>query len=248
VASLGGGVFIALGDHLFHVRTGVLVHHWHPQWDGQALVVVPIFVVAAAAMLVSASVVLRLVPGRPAFFDRFVEGASGPPGTATEGPTPLAGVRPTGDPGSGHLPVPGLPQVLLAGVAFYLAYALTGWIGTNQPWWCLFVLLDALLLRLWVSFEPWRVLAVGVVIGLGGCAGEAAISAIGLFDYIHRDVAGIPFWLFPLYLHGAFAVVALTRWLEARTWEWSSGGNERRPHEHRGEGRGSAGFRPRTRP
>jgi hypothetical protein len=175
-AIVGGGVFIALGDHLFHVRTGVLLHLWYPQWDDQTLLVYPIFVVAAGAMLATASVVVRRVP------------------------------RPSR--------LPSAKDLLLAGAAFFGAYALTGRIGTEHPWWTFGIL--AVLFAVRVAPDPDRVavLVVGTLIGLGGCAGEAAVSELGLFTYVRSDVAGIPLWLFPLYLHGAFAVVEIVRLLD----------------------------------
>jgi len=48
-----------------------------------------------------------------------------------------------------------------------------------------------------------------VLIGIGGCIGEAVISEWGLFRYYGRYV--VPIWLFALYLHGAPAVVGITR-------------------------------------
>ncbi|QXC62768.1 DUF2878 family protein [Aquihabitans sp. G128] len=169
LAAVGGGTAISVGDHLFHVRTRVLVHHWHPQWDGQTLVVFPIFMAAAALMLAVA--------------------------------TPFVG----------RTPRPSWARVVLAGACFFAAYAFTGQVGTDHPAWCLVVLLATWLLRL--AFEPHRRAAVllGLLIGVGGGAGEAAVSALGLFTYVHQDVAGVPLWLLPLYLHGAPAVLALAR-------------------------------------
>ncbi|MFZ1164831.1 hypothetical protein [Mycobacterium sp.] len=54
---------ICLGDHFFHVRTGILRHHWRPFVDGQSVWVWLIFAVAAAAFVgVAAAVPLRDVP------------------------------------------------------------------------------------------------------------------------------------------------------------------------------------------
>ncbi len=174
-ASVAGGTFIAVGDHLFHVRTDVLEHHWYPQAGGQTLLVFPIFMAAAALML----------------------GAT----AALVAPEP----RPT------------WARAGVAALAFYAAYALTGALGTDHPALTLGLLTAAFLARL--AFEPDRraVVLVGVLIALGGCLGEAAISDLGLFTYAHTDVAGVPLWLVPLYLNGAPAVVALARLVQPET-------------------------------
>lgn len=75
------------------------------------------------------------------------------------------------------------------------------------------------LLALWgvrVALRRERGIAVAtaLVIAVGGVLGESALSAIGEFDYAAPDVIGVPWWLFPLYLHGALTaadVVALVR-------------------------------------
>ena len=59
LASIVGGTFIAIGDHLFHVRTHVLTHFWHPRWDGQTLLVFPLFMGAAAFMILAATPLVR---------------------------------------------------------------------------------------------------------------------------------------------------------------------------------------------
>ncbi|MDR7085845.1 hypothetical protein J2X11_000684 [Aeromicrobium panaciterrae] len=53
--------------------------------------------------------------------------------------------------------------------------------------------------------EPAIVLGSAILIAVGGVLGEAALSAVGEFSYLQPDVIGVPWWLFPLYLHGALA-------------------------------------------
>lgn len=56
-------VTICLGDHFFHVRTGILRYHWGPFADGQSVWAWLIFAVASAAFVGSAAVVpLKDVP------------------------------------------------------------------------------------------------------------------------------------------------------------------------------------------
>ena len=68
--------------------------------------------------------------------------------------------------------------------------------------------------RLALRHERGIAVAACLVIAVGGVVGESALSALGEFDYAAPDVIGVPWWLFPLYLHGALAaadVVALVR-------------------------------------
>lgn len=48
---------------------------------------------------------------------------------------------------------------------------------------------------------------VSCILATGGVLGEAMLSAAGEFAYAHPNVLGVPWWLFPLYLHGAVAAV-----------------------------------------
>ena len=168
VVAVLGGLVISLGDHLFHVRTGVVVHHVKPLIDGQSIWVIPQFIVAAAVMVAVAQ------------------------------------------PAARRLPRPPIGRVVLAVVLFYAAYWITGQLGVDHPWVTLEILFATFALRLAFEHPPSRlpVLAVGVVIGLGGCVGEALNSNAGFFDYTYENVV-VPFWLFPLYLHGGAAVVGI---------------------------------------
>ena len=167
LASIVGGTFIAVGDHLFHVSTHVLTHFWHPRWDGQTLLVFPLFMGAAALMILAATPVVRSC------------------------------VRPSA------------PRLAVEAGAFYVAYWFTGQVGVRYPGWCLVVLLATFAGRLMLDDNPRAVLVVGIMIGIGGCLGEAVVSELGLFRYVGRWV--VPIWLLPLYLHGAPAVVGITR-------------------------------------
>ncbi|KAA1395308.1 hypothetical protein [Aeromicrobium ginsengisoli] len=69
--------------------------------------------------------------------------------------------------------------------------------------------------RLGLRHERGIAVAAGLLIAVGGVLGESVLSALGEFDYTAPNVIGVPWWLFPLYLHGAFVaadVVALVRW------------------------------------
>lgn len=61
-------LWMATCDRLFHLDTGTLVHHWHPQIQGQTVWVLGFFGVGAASLVALAS---RLRPARhlPLWFE-----------------------------------------------------------------------------------------------------------------------------------------------------------------------------------
>lgn len=69
-------VALCLGDHFFHLRTGILGYHWAPYVDGQSIWTWLIFAVAATVFVASAlAVPLEDVPARvpwPAIVDGLV--------------------------------------------------------------------------------------------------------------------------------------------------------------------------------
>lgn len=54
---------------------------------------------------------------------------------------------------------------------------------------------------------------IGIAIAFGGVLGEAGLSALGEFSYANPDVLGVPWWLFPLYLHGSLVAIDLVSYL-----------------------------------
>ena len=73
------------------------------------------------------------------------------------------------------------------------------------------------------------VAVVGLLVAFGGVLGEAALSAIGEFSYAHPDLLGVPWWLFPLYLHGSLAAVDVVQRLRERPPSTGSMTPERNP-------------------
>lgn len=71
------------------------------------------------------------------------------------------------------------------------------------------------LVVLWLARVAWRgdprLLLVGVTIAACGVLGEAALSAVGEFDYLDPDVLRVPWWLCGLYLHGSLVAVDLVQ-------------------------------------
>jgi len=94
------------------------------------------------------------------------------------------------------------------------AYLLSGLLAPRLAASYAVVLLVLWGVRLGLRRERGVAGAAGLLIAVGGVLGESALSALGEFDYASPDVIGVPWWLFPLYLHGALTaadVVALVR-------------------------------------
>jgi hypothetical protein len=94
------------------------------------------------------------------------------------------------------------------------AYLISGLLDPGLAWAYALVLLVGWGLRVVGRHEPVRGVAAGVVIAAGGVLAESVLSAAGEFDYLAPDVLGVPWWLFPLYLHGAMTaadIVAVVR-------------------------------------
>ncbi len=164
LVTIGTAVVLTLCDQLFHVRTGTLAYHWHPQVFDQTIVVPATFLIAAILMLDISRRAQRVQP-------RSTNAGS----------------------------------VVVSLVAVTSAYLVSGFVDQG-----LAPAYAALLLVTWVVRIVWRgergpAIAAAATIATGGVLGEAALSAIGEFSYLRPDLLGVPWWLFPLYLHGALA-------------------------------------------
>lgn len=85
------------------------------------------------------------------------------------------------------------------------AYLISGFVDQKYAIAYALVLLAMWVARVVRRGERSAVVASAILIAVGGVLGEAALSAIGEFSYLQPDVVGVPWWLFPLYLHGALA-------------------------------------------
>ncbi len=100
------------------------------------------------------------------------------------------------------------------------AYLISGLLDPELAWAYALVLLAGWLVRVAVRHERAVAVVVGIVIAVGGVLAESALSAAGEFDYLAPDLLGVPWWLFPLYLHGALVaadIVALVRSTASRS-------------------------------
>ena len=94
-----------------------------------------------------------------------------------------------------------------------LAYLASGLLAPRHAVAYAVALLVGWVIRLLVR-PDWRVaVVIGVAIACGGVLGEAGLSALGEFSYAHPDVLGVPWWLFPLYLHGSLVAIDLVSYL-----------------------------------
>ncbi|MCW2751112.1 MAG: putative rane protein [Aeromicrobium sp.] len=90
-----------------------------------------------------------------------------------------------------------------------LAYLASGRLAPKHAVAYAVALLVGWVLRL-LARPDWRAaVAIGLAIACGGVLGEAGLSALGEFSYTHPDVLGVPWWLFPLYLHGSLVAIDL---------------------------------------
>ena len=100
------------------------------------------------------------------------------------------------------------------------AYLISGLLDPELAWAYALVLLAGWRVRVAVRHERAVAVVVGIVIAVGGVLAESALSAAGEFDYLAPDLLGVPWWLFPLYLHGALVaadIVALVRSTASRS-------------------------------
>lgn len=103
-------------------------------------------------------------------------------------------------------PRPTSTSALLASLGVVtVAYSISGLVDQRLAPSYALVLLAAWVVRIARRGEGATVIVAGLVIAAGGVLGEAALSAIGEFSYAQPDLLGVPWWLFPLYLHGALA-------------------------------------------
>jgi len=96
------------------------------------------------------------------------------------------------------------------------AYLISGLLDPGLAWAYALVLLVAWGVRVVLRDERAIAVVAGIVIATGGVLAEAALSAAGEFDYLAPDLLGVPWWLFPLYLHGAFVAADIVAFVRSR--------------------------------
>lgn len=96
------------------------------------------------------------------------------------------------------------------------AYLVSGLLDPELAWAYALVLLVGWGVRVGLRHEQAVAVAAGIVIATGGVLGESALSAAGEFDYLAPDLLGVPWWLFPLYLHGAMVAADIVEVVRSR--------------------------------
>ena len=102
----------------------------------------------------------------------------------------------------------GLPApsagLLAADLAWFVgAYGLSGLVGPDAPATLAVIYAAVWLPRVLLRPERGLLVPYGLALALAGCTVEAVEIELGLFAYSDPDVAGVPWWLAGIYLHGA---------------------------------------------
>jgi hypothetical protein len=96
------------------------------------------------------------------------------------------------------------------------AYLISGLLAPDLARAYALVLLAAWGIRIGLRHERAGAVVAGIVIATGGVLAESALSAAGEFDYLAPDLLGVPWWLFPLYLHGAMVAADIVEVVRSR--------------------------------
>jgi hypothetical protein len=95
-------------------------------------------------------------------------------------------------------------RLLLADLAWFVgAYGVSGLMAPEHPELLAIAYVAVWLVRIAFRTERAFLYPFGIALALAGCLVEAAEIELGWFSYEDPDVAGVPFWLAGIYLHGA---------------------------------------------
>lgn len=85
-------------------------------------------------------------------------------------------------------------------------YATSGYVGFDHGALVTVAFVGLFALRLIASRDRGTLLAVGLLLAVAGPLFESLQWQLGMFRYTQPDVIGVPWWLFPFYANGAWAV------------------------------------------
>ena len=85
-------------------------------------------------------------------------------------------------------------------------YATSGFVGYDHGTLVTWAFLGLFGLRLAVSGDRGTLLAIALLLGVTGPVFESLQWQLGMFHYTQPDFIGVPWWLFPFYANGAWAV------------------------------------------
>jgi hypothetical protein len=113
------------------------------------------------------------------------------------------------------VPEPGAGRLAADFAWFVGMYGLSGLMAPDEPG-----LLAVAYVALWLPRIALRqdrsvLFPFGIALALAGCGVEAIEIELGWFSYADPDVAGVPFWLAGIYLHGAPLALDVARRADA---------------------------------
>ena len=85
-------------------------------------------------------------------------------------------------------------------------YATSGFVGFDHGSLVTAAFVSLFALRLMASRDRGTLLIVALVLAVAGPFFESLQWQLGMFRYTQPDVIGVPWWLFPFYANGAWAV------------------------------------------
>lgn len=85
-------------------------------------------------------------------------------------------------------------------------YATSGFVGFDHGTLVTVAFISLFALRLIASRDRGTLLAIAVLLAAAGPLFESLQWQLGMFRYTQPDFIGVPWWLFPFYANGAWAV------------------------------------------
>ncbi len=85
-------------------------------------------------------------------------------------------------------------------------YATSGFVGYEHGTLVTVAFVSLFALRLAVSSDRGTLLAIALLLAVAGPGFESLQWQLGMFRYTQPDFIGVPWWLFPFYANGAWAV------------------------------------------
>ena len=85
-------------------------------------------------------------------------------------------------------------------------YATSGFVGFDHGILVTIAFVSLFALRLVVSRDRGTLLVIALLLAAAGPLFESLQWQLGMFRYTQPDIIGVPWWLFPFYANGAWAV------------------------------------------
>lgn len=109
-----------------------------------------------------------------------------------------------------------LPRFTFELAVMTTIYATSGFVGYDHGIAVTLVFVGLFALRLGLSHERGTLLTVALLLAVAGPVFESLQWQFGMFRYTQPDLIGVPWWLFPFYANGAWAVRELGAILTVR--------------------------------